>query len=587
MEMLPLVNSGASYSGRERNCCFVNSGRGWFADISAPSGLDFPDDGRAIGLVDWNFDGRIDLWLCNRSGPMVRFMRNEVDNDNHFVALRLHGATCNRDAIGARVEVFLPQANTPLLRTLRAGEGFVSQGSKWVQLGLGPANSIDRVVIRWPDGAREEVTGVEVDQWFDVRQGEGSAVRWQPPEDLPNYAAAKFDGDVTKTPPRVLLARRSPLPELVALDGQGRREILSQTTKGRPMLAVLWASWCKPCAKELVTLQAKRAEFEAVGVDIVLLCVDGLSADGATQTAATELLERLKVSLVSTRATPELVNLLQIVHNETFSRHLPLGVPTSLLIDGNWQLAALYRGELDVDAVLADVARLPLEGDELLTAGLPYPGTWFKVSPFELGVAIARRLVNEGLEADAVRFVALHKLRMSKEPEYAGLMLQLGDLLWQRGQMAAAAARFKEAAEAAPEMTEAHYRLATAYEELGQEADAIAHYRRMAEVTFDPRNSVIARQSLAWILATCSDKSVSRPAEAVQLAEQLVAESEREDAALLNTLAVALASAGRFDEAVVEQSAAIERAKLLQDREMVERFESHKALFESRRALVE
>ena len=101
------IHEGRSWSGRERNCSFLNIGGGRFANVSFVSGLDFLDDGRALAAVDWDFDGDLDLWLANRTAPQIRFMRNDTPSDNHFLALRLTGRRCNRDAIGARVELFV------------------------------------------------------------------------------------------------------------------------------------------------------------------------------------------------------------------------------------------------------------------------------------------------------------------------------------------------------------------------------------------------------------------------------------------------------------------------------------------------
>ena len=131
---------GISWSGHERNCCYLNTGDGRFANISAASGLDFMDDARACALVDWDHDGDVDLWSVNRTAPQVRMLRNDTPSDHHYLALRLEGRTCNRDAIGARVEVTLKDeqsGNPQMIKTLRAGEGFLSQSSKWLHFGLG------------------------------------------------------------------------------------------------------------------------------------------------------------------------------------------------------------------------------------------------------------------------------------------------------------------------------------------------------------------------------------------------------------------------------------------------------------------
>ena len=110
-----LSKRGSSFSGRERNCVFLNTGDRRFADVSAVTQLDFQDDGRAVGLTDWDHDGDMDMWLANRTAPRLRLIRNDLANASRHLALHLVGRTCNRDAIGARVEVYLdgPESAPP------------------------------------------------------------------------------------------------------------------------------------------------------------------------------------------------------------------------------------------------------------------------------------------------------------------------------------------------------------------------------------------------------------------------------------------------------------------------------------------
>ena len=103
--MFELVRRGKSFSGYERHCCFLNTGQNRFANVSSASGFDYPDDGRSVSLVDWDLDGDLDVWLVNRTGPQTRFLRNEASNEHHFLAVRLQGTACNRDAIGAAVKL--------------------------------------------------------------------------------------------------------------------------------------------------------------------------------------------------------------------------------------------------------------------------------------------------------------------------------------------------------------------------------------------------------------------------------------------------------------------------------------------------
>ena len=120
-----LLHEDPSFSGNERNCAFLNCRGAGFADISSVSGFDFPDDSRAVTAVDWDFDGDLDLWMTARTAPRLRFLRNDSVANTDWVAVKLsgNGKTTNRDAVGARVHLYLKNQSTPVSYThLRAHE---------------------------------------------------------------------------------------------------------------------------------------------------------------------------------------------------------------------------------------------------------------------------------------------------------------------------------------------------------------------------------------------------------------------------------------------------------------------------------
>ena len=88
-ELAGRIRTGASFSGRERNCAFLNLGGSSFADGSAALGLDLKQDSRGLAVCDWDHDGDLDLWLTNRTAPRAQLIQNEGGGKS--VAVLLEG----------------------------------------------------------------------------------------------------------------------------------------------------------------------------------------------------------------------------------------------------------------------------------------------------------------------------------------------------------------------------------------------------------------------------------------------------------------------------------------------------------------
>ena len=63
---------------------------------------------------------------------------------------RLTGTESNRDGIGASVRIYYGGQSSS--RMVRTGSSYLSQSELPVTFGLGKRDSIDRAVIRWPNG---------------------------------------------------------------------------------------------------------------------------------------------------------------------------------------------------------------------------------------------------------------------------------------------------------------------------------------------------------------------------------------------------------------------------------------------------
>ncbi len=82
---------------------------------------------------------------------------------------------------------------------------------------------------------------------------------------------------------------------------------------------------------------------------------------------------------------------------------------------------------------------------------------------------------------------------------WSGSQVNLGRVLYEKGEIADAANRFVRAVDLDPNSTEARYRLALAYIRLGQKADAIAELRNVIRMAPKGAHSNDAREQLALL----------------------------------------------------------------------------------------
>ena len=470
-----MLREGGSWSGRERNCAFLNTRDGRFATVSAISGLDLPHDARAAAQVDWDQDGRPDLWIASRGAPRVQLFLNRTPADNAFVALKLRGTKSNRDAIGARVELRLADA-PPLALGLRAGEGYLAQSSKWLHVGLGPLDReprIESLTVRWPGGTRERFEGVEPGGRWLLVEGSGKAERWKSPRAAPPaLAPSPLPPPEPRAAARIPLAARVPMPPLEALDETGGKVLLQPGASG-PLLIAVWASWCAPCVGELRELASRAAELRQAGLTVLALCAD--EPDPATgREAARALLRELRWPHAAADATPELLDALDILQRSLTDRHDRLALPTSLLVDADGRLAVLYRGPVPPATLLADLSRLASAPDEIRRSATPFAGRWLTPPPEPDLARLEAKLADRGLDLLARHYqLRQYETRVRTPSE---LHVEFGVVRARQGQLEAAIEEFRRATELDPASFLPRSHLGTALHESGQLEQAVDAY---------------------------------------------------------------------------------------------------------------
>jgi enediyne biosynthesis protein E4 len=138
-----------------------------FAEVSDTAGSAFAETYVARGLAagDYDNDGDLDLLMVENGGP-VHLWRNDSEAANSWV-----GVECvtreGSPALGARVEL-RSRKRTQVRWTLADGSYLAAQDSRC--LFAAESGQLGGVTVRWPDGATQQLDGLQTGRYRRVTQ---------------------------------------------------------------------------------------------------------------------------------------------------------------------------------------------------------------------------------------------------------------------------------------------------------------------------------------------------------------------------------------------------------------------------------
>jgi tetratricopeptide (TPR) repeat protein len=523
-----------------------------------------------LAISDWDQDGDLDVWLTNRTAPSLQFFRNDL-GAGRFVAFKLIGKTCNRDAIGASLEVVTESAKPRLIRSLKAGEGYLSQSSKWLHFGLPEGTVIRHVVVKWPGGASEQFKNISAENRYRLEQGSGRAVPWTPP-----VRTIALKAGAAKIPPhssagRIVPHARLPMPRLPYVD-QNRKSAVLDPDKGRSTVVNLWATWCQPCLVELSAWAREKERLATAGIRVLCLATDAPDdAIDGRMAIIKPVADKLGLPFETGLASSALLEHLDAVQRVLISRKSPLSLPCSVLLDSEGNLAAFYRGTVSVAQLTSDARVLTrTTRQNHRTHAVPLPGRQYVIpAPPDLAAIPAKLLDLSAAEA-AFDYLERHISPeiLKSDPalasiltpgKIAGLYSRAGAELAKRSRLGDAEGALRKAWQYDRSQSTAANALAQLLHSIGRSEDAVAQYREILEIH---EGDLTAMNNLAWILATDPSDSIKSPREAITIAEKFCDATANQSAGPLDTLAAAYAAAGEFERAVqiAENALALLRA---------------------------
>lgn len=157
---------------KQPNQLFYNQGNGLYTDISSKSGdgLQIEKSSRGSVFGDYDNDGDLDLLIMNIDDT-PDLLRNDTPPQNNWLSIKLIGKKSNRDAIGAKVT--LQFGDKTRLIEVKSGGSYLSQNQFRLQVGLGTAEKVDRLVIKWQNGVQEIIENFKSNQWLTIEEGNG------------------------------------------------------------------------------------------------------------------------------------------------------------------------------------------------------------------------------------------------------------------------------------------------------------------------------------------------------------------------------------------------------------------------------
>ena len=170
-----LANGGVEMTRLEPDALLLNMGDGRFADVATAIGWMQLAKGHGVTFADVNGDGSQEVYVPvggaypGDNGPN-RLLRNEAPGA-HWLTVRLRGVDSNRDGIGARVRAVV--GDRTRYADVASGGGFGSSNSLQIELGLGAADVVDTLEVRWPSGAVDVLTHLPAGTVVDLVEGEG------------------------------------------------------------------------------------------------------------------------------------------------------------------------------------------------------------------------------------------------------------------------------------------------------------------------------------------------------------------------------------------------------------------------------
>jgi enediyne biosynthesis protein E4 len=155
------------------NYIFTNVDGLRFRNVSALWGMSRPSNSNGAAYADFDNDGDLDLVVNNINEPAFLF-ENKTTGRTHLKVI-LKGERLNTNGIGATVAVYTREGMQHLQQM--PSRGYLSAVSPILHFGCGSSKVVDSLVVNWPSGKMQVLTGVAINQELTLRESDALSKR--------------------------------------------------------------------------------------------------------------------------------------------------------------------------------------------------------------------------------------------------------------------------------------------------------------------------------------------------------------------------------------------------------------------------
>lgn len=157
------------------NHIYKNKGNLKFESKIQEWGLEDASFSNGASLADFDNDGDLDLVVNNINDFAFVYKNNSEKNGNNYLKIKLNGPEKNKMGLGAKITLY--HQDSIQYHELKNVRGYLSSVDPIVHFGLGSLSIIDSLEVLWPDGRKNSMHKLAVNQMTEVNYKKSQGIK--------------------------------------------------------------------------------------------------------------------------------------------------------------------------------------------------------------------------------------------------------------------------------------------------------------------------------------------------------------------------------------------------------------------------